>query len=1183
MFNPQVSSNYNSAIKQQQAYQSHQQIQNINQNQGSSYNDGVGIYAGNGQPQQQLQQQQFESQRSQVNVSNMDQNYKLSNMIQKNQSMKLNNSLNQSSYRDKKVLNQNLQQLLTQNSKNKQNSSMQQINKDGNTLSNTAIQANSQPMPEQNSDLVKKLMKKDIKDEKTFSFCTRWTHLTIVFLYSLATVIVSSILVYYFPQNSTNRYYMQETIDNWNQQMWSDIQVVQLTAQQIANKQSPLCPSSYKSLYTVFGLPISDGCNCLSSTYSQKAMIVGKCGDDQIASGCTNVKGFDPPVGFNWQTPDGSVTFTLCVKLIDGLTYNNVGSQTNCQKTCGGSTPETQICVNSNQDCPINYIRFGSAPDATQNIQNLKSQAIGASYNMYYSSSGSGAPLVDVRLTKGIGVCMNNNIQNLYQQPSYYPLLNVNQTQVCSQSSQIDTRFTSILTLNEKSLYQINYFDNQYTALPGYTLSTTELYSIYVRPAIVFAQDRRGSDISTFMNSYQNYDTVYNGSVSILVTSIFYLVCIGLIYNIFSILNILNKKHLYKQYLYDLEPDLETQKSHLFKRLWLKILISLAHMISILVTFVLTIQNYLYLTTLNQGTLGDQYTQNLVSSLKSEYYTNILWYIVSNFIVFSTIVIIELLALVPLLSKKLKEDTKVKISSKYMPKPGSSKAQQQQIDSNNKRGLELPEYQTHNMYGGNGINTTINPFVQHLSVLGADITTANNRSIHMGPGLYTLQSRNNQANQGINSRQATQQLNYSNILPPEIKNYESMTYNNKNTQGNEQKLQMTNQMTTTQQTDQQEIIKKSPHQPSQYASNRVIEAMTAGSQSGLPTGATQNDRNMQIRNSDYVQEYQKQSSNQISSNFNSRNINHMERNQQNGDEQNQTIDLDFHSNHIVIQQPAAMNQFNDSNVSNDFGGLSNNFQGDKKNRQSKYSIESLPGQFNKQNEYANKIQTIPEVDSHRQYIGQDRTSNNDSNNMNNFNNNNFQIKSGSKLDQQQYNPNNYSQNNAISQNQYSSGNFNNMNRIPEDDNNHSNTTINEHQGDNRIQKVKNTGFNANQKHNNQENANSFRNQQNYNMDKNDFNSQQNYYEANNHNNNKNFNNNHRNSNYNNINQQSNQNDNSNYFNNQRQNQYNIYQNNQPYNQEMFQAQNRIHDKNDQDVDDPDMYDINLPAYNQKFY
>ncbi|KAL4429901.1 hypothetical protein ABPG74_022924 [Tetrahymena malaccensis] len=1141
------------------------------------------MYSINGQPSYQQQQQQFESQRSQVNVSNMDQNYKLSNMIQKNQSMKLNNSLNQSSYRDKRVLNQNIQQLLSQNSKNRQNQSLQQINKDGNNLNNTGAQSSNQPLPEQNSDLVKKLMKKDIKDEKTFSFCTRWTHLSIVFIYSLATVIVSSILVYYFPQNSTNRFYMQETVDNWNQQMWSDILVVQATAQQIANKQSPMCPNLYRNLFTVYGLPISDGCNCQTSTYNQKAIIVGQCGDDQIASGCTNVKGFTPPVGFNWQTPDGSITFALCVKLIDGLTYNNVGSQTKCSKTCGGSTPETQICVGSNQDCPINYIYFGSAPDPSQNIQNIKTQAIGASYNMYYSSYGPGAPLVDVRLTKGIGVCMNNNVQNLYQSPSYYPLLNVNQTQVCSQPNQLDSRFKPILTLNEKSLYQINYFDSQYTALPGYTLSTTEMYSLYVRPTIVFAQDRRSSDISTFLNSNQNYDQVYQGSVSILVTSIFYLVCVGLIYNLFSILNILNKKYLYKQYLYDLDPVLENQKSTLFKRLWLKILISFTHMISILVTFILTIQNYLYLTTLNQGTLGDQYTQTLVSSLKNEYYQDILWYIVSNFIVFSVIVIIELLALVPLFSKKLKEDTKIKISTKYMPKPGSSKAQQEQIDSNNKRGLELPEYQTHNMYGGNGINTTINPFVQQLSVLGADITTANNRSIHMGPGLYTLQRSNNQGNQAMNSRQATQQLNYSNILPPEIKNYESMTYNNKNSQSNDPKMQITNQMTTTQQTDQQEVIKKSPHQPSQYASNRGIDAMAAGSQQGLQTGVAYNDRSMQNRNSDFNQDFQKQNSNYINSNFNSRNINNLERNQQNGDEQNQTIDLDFQSNHIVIQQPAAMNHFNDSNISHDFGGLSNNMQGEKKNRQSKYSIESLPGQYNKQNEYANKIQTIPEVDSHRQYIGQERNSNNDSNNMNNFNNNNnnIQIKSINKLDQQQNNPNNYSQNFASSQNQYPNNNFNNMNRyVPEEDQIHSNTTINEHQGDIKIQKIKNTGFNANQAHNNQEDASSFRNQQNNNMRNNISNNQPNYQVANNNNNN--FSNNHRNSNYNN-NQYNNQNDNSNYFNPQRQNQYNIYQNNQPYNQEIFQAQNRIHDKNDQDVDDPDMLDINLPAYNQKFY
>lgn len=60
----------------------------------------------------------------------------------------------------------------------------------------------------------------------------------------------------------------------------------------------------------------------------------------------------------------------------------------------------------------------------------------------------------------------------------------------------------------------------------------------------------------------------------------------------------------------------------------------------------------------------------LVNSLKNEYEEDILWFIVSNFIYFSILIVIELLILVPLCSKKLKEDNEIKISKKYMPKNG---------------------------------------------------------------------------------------------------------------------------------------------------------------------------------------------------------------------------------------------------------------------------------------------------------------------------------------------------------------------------------------------------------------------------------------------------------------------------------------------------------------------------------
>lgn len=114
-----------------------------------------------------------------------------------------------------------------------------------------------------------------------------------------------------------------------------------------------------------------------------------------------------------------------------------------------------------------------------------------------------------------------------------------------------------MFTLNEKRLYQINYFDTVYNTIPDYTLSETETYSVYIRTVIPLAGNRRNTDISIFKNSDSEYYKIRQASFSVLITSVFYLILVGIVYTIFSILNILSKRYIFKQFLFDLNPELE--------------------------------------------------------------------------------------------------------------------------------------------------------------------------------------------------------------------------------------------------------------------------------------------------------------------------------------------------------------------------------------------------------------------------------------------------------------------------------------------------------------------------------------------------------------------------------------------------------------------------------------------------
>jgi len=79
-------------------------------------------------------------------------------------------------------------------------------------------------------------------------------HICFVFLYAIAAVAVSGVLFNYFPENTSLRKELGLTTDNWNTDVISDIQVIVLSAADIAAKSPPNCPDGYK-IFLDFNLP----------------------------------------------------------------------------------------------------------------------------------------------------------------------------------------------------------------------------------------------------------------------------------------------------------------------------------------------------------------------------------------------------------------------------------------------------------------------------------------------------------------------------------------------------------------------------------------------------------------------------------------------------------------------------------------------------------------------------------------------------------------------------------------------------------------------------------------------------------------------------------------------------------------------------------------------------------------
>ena len=106
-----------------------------------------------------------------------------------------------------------------------------------------------------------------------------------------------------------------------------------------------------------------------------------------------------------------------------GYSYSTKGSLTSCEKQCGSTTNSDNIfCVGSSDTCPINYLQIGTTADSS--ITSIQSITIEAGYFLFYSREGPGAPIVDLRVTKGAGVCLDNTINNLYSTSSPFILLN---------------------------------------------------------------------------------------------------------------------------------------------------------------------------------------------------------------------------------------------------------------------------------------------------------------------------------------------------------------------------------------------------------------------------------------------------------------------------------------------------------------------------------------------------------------------------------------------------------------------------------------------------------------------------------------------------------------------------------------------------------------------------------------
>ena len=118
------------------------------------------------------------------------------------------------------------------------------------------------------------------------------------------------------------------------------------------------------------------------------------------------------------------------------------------KKLCGSSSSTHQYCVDSNENCPINFLTFALNGKSTSTLSSID---VSTTKILYYSSTEDYNPIVDFRITEGSGVCLLNDYFNYDYGRTLHPL-----SLFGSICDQLDSRFGELDSIKESSFFYAN-------------------------------------------------------------------------------------------------------------------------------------------------------------------------------------------------------------------------------------------------------------------------------------------------------------------------------------------------------------------------------------------------------------------------------------------------------------------------------------------------------------------------------------------------------------------------------------------------------------------------------------------------------------------------------------------------------------------------------------------------------
>lgn len=260
-------------------------------------------------------------------------------------------------------------------------------------------------------------------------------------MFGLSIGAVATILNF---KDSNDYGFTQEILINWRKNYISDITAV---------TGSGSCPSGYELWHDRKWPGIKKGCNCIDNNGDFRKMVIdSECSELQLNSKCTTVDALSEVPLVYWKE-----STKICVKRGD---TSFLSSPENCGtglRKCGSG--KVRYCIPDSSACPISGVVISDSVEMLGYTKVVMSDTT----NLFYTRDESNFPVSTFKLTE-TDYCIFDGKNHITPGRMDYVLSNEKRTP-CVRT---ESRYISLDSQGEKSMYQTNNLYTTLTRIPGY-------------------------------------------------------------------------------------------------------------------------------------------------------------------------------------------------------------------------------------------------------------------------------------------------------------------------------------------------------------------------------------------------------------------------------------------------------------------------------------------------------------------------------------------------------------------------------------------------------------------------------------------------------------------------------------------------------------------------------------------